>query len=61
MDETAEALNSDDDEEAVEKQEPDSVQKKSAAGWTEKSEEEFIDKTKCAFEFDNSVIFDLDE
>lgn len=48
-------LNSDDDEEC------ESVENKvnSVTNWSDSSE--FVEKTQCAFNFNNSVIFDLDE
>lgn len=65
-----EVLNSDDDEADSADQAADSAdnpadsgepatQVKAATNWSETSE--YVDKTKCAFEFHNSVIFDLDE
>lgn len=51
--EAAEELNSDDDEEG-DTDEPGAV-----TNWTDPSE--FVEKTQCAFNFNNSVIFDLDD
>lgn len=55
-----EMLNSDDDaEEGGENAEEATDKPSSVTNWKEPST--FVDKTKCAFEFNNSVIFDLDE
>lgn len=60
-------LNSDDDEEEEDdfhEKQPSAdgeaaKENNSVTSWADGSE--FVEKTKCAFDFNNSVIFDLDE